>query len=312
MPIVANSNERIDDVSVPFMLDAFGIHGRCVSLSESVDRILSGHKYPERAGQLLGELLILTTMIGSLMKLKGTLTLQIKGDGALPFMTADYSEGGAIRGYAHIEDREHLETLKLIGRKKQNIQKVFGGGVVVITIEQPNIKPYQAIVPLEGKSLSDCILTYFKQSNQINCVIESASQKVQGKWRARGVLIQKIAEQGGKKVDISHQKTTEERQDEWDTTKVLLQSVTDEELLDEKITPHDLLFRLFNQYGIRAFDPALIKASCRCSREKMEKALLMLPEDEIQTLSNDGTVSMQCHFCNHEEVFNLEELLNSK
>lgn len=310
--IPANNNELEEDVVVPFMLDAFGIHGKCVSLTEVVDQILSGHKYPEVVAQLLGELLVLTTMIGSLLKLKGNLTVQLKGDGKVSFLTADYTKGGTIRGYAHIVDEEAILSIKTSDRKSQDIGKIFGKGFVVVTIEEPNVKPYQAIVPLEGSSLSDCILGYFKESNQVNCVIESVCQKTEGKWRARGVLIQKLAIEGGKKTDIAPQKTKEERQDDWDTTKVLLSSITDDELLDKSLTPHDLLYRLFHEFGIRAFDPVKLVYQCRCSREKMEKGILSIPIADLEDLAKENIITMKCHFCNREEIFKLEELIEKK
>jgi molecular chaperone Hsp33 len=308
----ANSNEITDDVAVPFMLDAFGIHGRCVGLSETVNTILTGHSYPERAAQLLGELLILTSMIGSMLKLKGTLTVQMQGDGDIRFLTADYTEGGTIRGYAHIENDENLKSAKQSKRHEQNIAKYFGKGFVVITVEEPKMTPYQAVVPLEGKSLTACILEYFKQSNQMNCVIESVCQKVEDGWKARGILVQKLAEQGGKGADIMRAKTPEEKQEDWNTAKTILASITDEELLDESLTPNDLLFRLFHDYGIRVFDPVRIAHTCRCSREKMQAAALTLAAADLERLADGDEISMSCHFCNREEEFSLQELLAKK
>ena len=45
-------------------------------------------------------------------------------------------------------------------------------------------------------------------------------------------------------------------EDAWRRAVIFLGSSTNEELLDVSLHPHDLLFRLFSEDGVRAFDPS--------------------------------------------------------
>ncbi|MDB2414671.1 Hsp33 family molecular chaperone HslO [Rickettsiales bacterium] len=304
----ANNNELLENVSLPFMIESSGIRGRFVRLNSQINSILTGHKYPKRASQLLGELVTLATMLGSMLKIDGILSIQASGDGAISLMTADYTGQSNIRGYAKINDKKAIESLPTKKRDQQDIKTIFGSGHIMITIENPNEKPYQAIVALEGKSLAECLINYFKQSDQLKASIEISTDKVDGKWVSSGILIQNMPSEGGKNVDIAPKRTQEEREDLWNTAKMLLASVTDEELLSKEITPHELLYRLFHEEGIRVFDPLSIEAKCRCSRQRMLSALINLPKDDISSLKKDGKITMQCHFCNREEIFDDNDL----
>ena len=55
--------ESGDDVAVPFALENLDSRGRFVRLGEALDSILSRHRYPEPVARLLGEAVVLATLI---------------------------------------------------------------------------------------------------------------------------------------------------------------------------------------------------------------------------------------------------------
>ncbi len=292
----ANSNEVLENVVLPFMLETSGIRGRFVRLNEEIHTILSNHKYPELTSKLLGELLVLVAMIGSMLKLKGIISIQVQGDGAIGFISADYTDKGHLRGYAHMNNKKSV----MQAQKENNtdITRLFGKGYVVITIESTDEKPYQAIVPLEGKSLTDCITGYFAQSDQMEVSIATAINKINKKWHAGGILLQKVASEGG-----INKKDARKIEDNWNTAKILLISATEKELIDKKIPPATILYRLFHEDGVRVFEPQKLQALCRCSRERMASALKTLSADDIEYMKIDGVITVKCHFCTRDEVF---------
>lgn len=292
----ANSNEMLENVVLPFMLDSSGVRGRFVRLSDEIHTILSNHSYPELTSRLLGELLVLVSMIGSMLKLNGIISIQVQGDGALSFMAADYTHSGHLRGYAHMNDKKALKEIE--GEDKPDIHKIFGKGYIVITVENTDDKPYQAIVPLEGETLTECIRQYFYHSDQMEVSISTAISRVSKKWRASGILLQKIAKEGGK-----NKKEEEKITEGWNTAKIMLKSVADKELLDKKITLSTILYRLFHEDGVRVYEPQKLKAQCRCSRERMVNALKTLSKDDIEYMKKDGVITVKCHFCNKSEIF---------
>src|ERR1041385_4312583 len=84
------------DFVLPFSMPHLGIRGRVVRLDSVSARALAAHELPEPAGRTLGEALVLTTMLGSSLKLDGRLTLQTKASGPLDLLTVDYY--GAEKG----------------------------------------------------------------------------------------------------------------------------------------------------------------------------------------------------------------------
>ncbi len=292
----ANSNEVLKNVILPFMLETSGIRGRFVRLSEEIHTILSNHKYPELTSKLLGEVLVLVAMIGSMLKLKGIISIQIQGDGAIGFISADYTDKGHLRGYAHMNNKRSVTQAQK--EKITDITRLFGKGYVVITIESTDEKPYQAIVPLEGKSLTDCITGYFAQSDQMEVAIATAINKINKKWHAGGILLQKVASEGG-----INKKDARKIEDNWNTAKIMLLSATEKELIDKKNPPATILYRLFHEDGVRVFEPQKLVALCRCSRERMAGALKTLSADDIEYMKIDGVITVKCHFCTRDEVF---------
>lgn len=294
-PPAANSNEILNDLALPFVIESSGIAGRFVRLNNEIHTILSGHKYPVCVSQLLGELLVLSAMLGTMLKLDGMLTIQVQGDGAVDFISADYTSAGHLRGYARIRDRKYAQSVETSERKRQDIGKLLGRGHVVVTIENKGGLPYQAIVPLEGKSLSECIIGYFKQSKQLDAMIEVAVMKQNNHWTAGGMVLQRVPD--------AEDRHSEDQQQDWKTAGTLLASVTDTELVDHTLPPNTLLYRLFHEDGVRVFEAQKLKAICRCSREKIVQVLRTLSADELHEMVIDGVVSVRCHFCNRSENF---------
>lgn len=291
----ANSNNLLKNTCLPFMLEDSGIRGRFVRIDEELHNILSRHRYPQIVSKMVGELLVLVTMLGSMLKIKGMVSIQVQGDEAVKFISADYNDQGHLRGYAKINDRNAINLLK---DKQSTLKQIFGKGFMMITIENDGEKPYQALVPIEGKTLTDCMAGYFKRSEQLNAYIYSSVAQKNGKWHAGGILLQKIALEGGK-----NKISAKQFQNKWDSAKMFLDSLTDEELLNTKLPANELLYKLFNEHGVRVFDALNILAKCRCSREKMQNALDGISQEQLDDLKVDGFISMKCQFCGHEEKF---------
>ena len=100
----ANSNEVIDNVVLPFVIDKPQIPGYFIRMNTEIHNILSGHKYPLCVSQILGELLALTAIIGNCLNLDGILSIQTRSNGPVGFLTADYTDEGNLRAvsYTHL------------------------------------------------------------------------------------------------------------------------------------------------------------------------------------------------------------------
>ena len=89
-PVRAPSSIPIDDAVLPYEVDALDVRGRLVRLGPALDEILTKHDYPAPVGKLLGEAIVLTTLLGSALKFEGRFILQAQTDGPVSFLVVDY------------------------------------------------------------------------------------------------------------------------------------------------------------------------------------------------------------------------------
>ncbi|MBT5187835.1 MAG: molecular chaperone Hsp33 [Kordiimonadaceae bacterium] len=303
------SNEPLpllEDQCLPFQIEGQDIKGRILRLGPSVHEILTKHNYPDHIGKLMGQTLALSALLGSLMKYEGILTAQMKGEGPLRLMVADFSKPaeenlpGIIRGYAGFDNGTDAED---------SLEELFGSGAyLAITIDQGKfMERYQGIVKLEGASLTHAAEEYFRSSEQLPTkVMISCEKDENGFWQAGAIMIQHYAR------NTEDEKGREEDQtaDDWKTAEVMLGSLKTSELLDRGLSLQNLLIRLYHETGVRVFAHTEIAAGCRCSEEKIRHVLTSLDLEELKEIAEDGMIKVTCDFCTTDHKFELSKLLN--
>ena len=288
-----------DDIMQPFMIDKSGINGRIIRMGRTVDTIISRHNYPDSVNVILAEFLALGAALATALKFDGIFTLQIKGDGPIPMMVCDITSNGDIRGYVQIKGKlPPDEDIKIAPAAA-----FFNKGYIAFTVDQvADMERYQGIVELKGKNLEECIKHYFAQSDQFSSEIKLAAGKdINGKWRAAAIILQRLPEEGGINV-------AKETSDDWNRAKILMHSVKPQELLAPDLTSEDILFRLFNEDGIRVFDKKSFDIGCRCSREKISNVIRQLSADDVNHSMIEDVIKVNCEFCNQEFIFNHDDI----
>ncbi|MCB1562084.1 MAG: Hsp33 family molecular chaperone HslO [Alphaproteobacteria bacterium] len=303
-----NLKEADEDVIQSFQLESSGLRGRAVRLGAALDGVLSAHDYPYPVAHLVAETITLAAMLSSMLKYEGIFTLQAKGDGPVGMLVADMTSKGAIRGCASYDEerlqnaREQLAALKTPEGSSNHLAQYLGKGYIAFTVDQEGGKDrYQGIIDLRGASLVDCVQHYFTQSEQIATGIKMSVGLRDGKWRAGGIMLQKMPEEGGHTPRPGNME-----EDDWRRAMILMDSCTDDEFLDEGLHSNALLFRLFHEEGVRVYKPLFVRKECRCSTEKVENILATLPADDIEYLTDDGRISMRCEFCSRDFIFDLD------
>src|SRR6476620_5622241 len=89
-PIRAPSAVPVDDAVLPFEVSALDLRGRLTKLGPALDELLAKHDYPAPVGKLLGEAIVLATLLGSALKFDGRFILQTQTDGPVSLMIVDY------------------------------------------------------------------------------------------------------------------------------------------------------------------------------------------------------------------------------
>jgi molecular chaperone Hsp33 len=266
--------------------------GRAARIGPSLDAILSAHQYPAPIERMLAEALVLTALLGSLLKdPNGQLTLQAQTQGGIvDLLVCDY-KGGELRGYVRhdpvkLADAAHAPTLKTL----------FGEGYLAITFDQPATdERYQGIVPLEGESLANAAQSYLAQSEQIPSIVRLAAEKKKGGWVAGGILFQHLPE-GEEGRERLH---TRLDNPEWDHVAVLAGSVKPEELTDESLPLDGLVWRLFHEEAeVRVLPGAPLSRGCRCDPDYVRSVIARFPEEEREEMKDDsGVIRVDCEFC---------------
>lgn len=287
------------DLIQPFRLEESGFHGRLVRVGPAIDRIISQHDYPDAAASLLAESVALGSALAAALKFDGVFSLQISGDGPVRYMICDVTSAGAVRAFAGIRDG-FPDDGSLDGA---SLPRLFGSGYLAMTIDQgAATERYQGIVDLTGATLTECVHHYFQQSEQFSAAVKLCSARgVDGRWRSAALMMQMAPESENPNLQ-------EPMEEAWRRTMILQGSCTDGELLDDRLSAYDLLFRLFHEEGVRVFDARPLEFACRCSTEKVEGVLRSLPAEALEEMIVDDKVTVTCEFCSQTREFDRDAL----
>ena len=318
--------ESGDDAVVPFTLDKLDTRGRSVRLGDALDTILSRHNYPAPVARLLGEAVVLASLIGSSLKFEGRFIMQTQTDGPVSLLVVDFDAPDGLRGYARFD---HDALVKAAEQGKTHPGELLGNGHLAMTIDQgPNTERYQGIVALEGHSLEEVAHAYFMQSEQIPTQVRLAVAELTQKgdhrphWRAGGVLIQHLPEHGmSHRPDLPGDGNFDnpdtaslyfEGPDGWNEARTLMATLDDLELADPELSSERLLFRLYHETGVRVFTPLPMSARCSCSADNIENMLAtsFTAEDRAE-MAVDGKIEVVCEFCSTAYHFNPHQFESS-
>ena len=283
------------DRLLQFTLPDRNARGRIVRLGPTLEDILAAHPYPPTLKHLLSEALVLTALMGALLKDDGSqLTLQAQADdGIVSLLVCDY-RGGELRGYA-LHDEERYAELGA----NPSLNELFAGGYLAITFDLAATgQRYQGIVPLEGNSLSTSVERYFAQSEQVPTLIRTGVRAMIGGTIAAGMVVQHLAdgEEGRERFEA--------RMDhpEWEHVATLAGSLTAEELVDPELSLEALIWRLFHEEReVRVLQGDSIVRGCRCSVVHFEEVLARFPKEDRKEMRDEkGIIRVDCAFCSRE------------
>ncbi|MBR0673894.1 Hsp33 family molecular chaperone HslO [Neoroseomonas soli] len=288
---------------LPFHLQHRPVRGRLVRLGPLADALLTRHDTHPAVTALAGQALALTAGLAAALKFRGSFSLQAKGDGPVPMLLADCTDGGALRGYARAQD-DRIAPL-LAEDATPSAATLLGKGYLAFTCDQgPDMDRYQGIVAIEGETLTEMTGTYFRTSEQLMTHVQLACAKTEAGWRAAALILERVAGEGG----IAAELDAEAQDEAWRTAVALAATLTDAELLDDTLPGERLLHRLFALEGLALDRARALSYGCRCSRAKLAGVLAGFGEEDLDHMAEDGTITMTCEFCNLGFRFDRAEL----
>lgn len=282
------------DRTLGFTISGANARGRIVRIGPVLEDILSAHDYPPAIKHLLAEALVLTAMMGSLLKEEGSqLTVQAQAEGGIvSLLVCDYLDG-KVRGYVQ-HDPSRIGDVG----SSPTLETLFGEGYLAITFDLAATgERYQGLVGLEGASLSHAFQAYFERSEQVPTLLRVGIRVTGREAVAGGLLIQHFpeGEEGRERLHIR----SEEPDLDWERVEVLASSARYEELVDASLSLEQIVWRLYHEEPEVRVEPlAALGKGCRCSAEHYREILMRFEESERSTMRDEGgKIPVDCAFC---------------
>ena len=242
----------------------------------------------------LGRLLTAGSMMGSMLKgEEDLLTLQVTGDGPMGGMTVTADSKGHVKGYAN----EPQVILPANSQGKLDVGGAVGSGILRVIQDSGLKDPYVGQTVLQTGEIAEDLTYYFATSEQVPSSV------------GLGVLMERdntVRQAGGFIVQLMPF-AEEETISRLEQNLGKIRSVTS--MLDEGLTPEELLGLVLEGMDIQFRDTCEVEFSCSCSKERVEKALISIGREGIDKMIADGEpIEVKCHFCNKGYQFSVQEL----
>lgn len=262
--------------------------------TETVETARQDHNTSPVATAALGRLLTAGAMMGTMMKgEKDILTLQIKAGGPLEGITVTADSKGRVKGYVGNPN----VCIPANSKGKLDVAGAVGIGFMNVIKDMGLKEPYVGQVALQTSEIAEDLTYYFATSEQVPSAVGLGvlMNKDNTVRQAGGFIVQLMpfAEENTiAKLEENVQKIT---------------SVTN--LLEEGHTPESLLDKVLEGFDVEINEKIPTKFYCNCSRERVEKALISIGRKELNEMIQEGKpIELNCHFCNHNYEFTVEEL----
>lgn len=261
---------------------------------EMVEAARSAHNTSPVVTAGLGRLLSAGAMMGSMLKgEEDILTLQIKGDGPVKGLTVTADSKGNVKGYANVPDV--ILPANAIG--KLDVGGAVGAGYLSVIKDMGLKEPYVGQTELQTGEIAEDLTYYFAVSEQVpSCV-------------GLGVLMERsntVRQAGGFIVQLMPfaQEDVISRLEE--NLKKITPVTT---MLDEGNTPEQMLQLVLEGLEPEVTDTLPCRFTCNCDKARVERALISIGKRELQDMIDEGReIEVNCHFCNRDYVFSVEEL----
>ena len=253
------------------------------------------HRTLPVATAALGRTLAAASMMGNALKEDGaSVTLQIKGGGPLGTLLAVSDNQGNVRGTV---DNPAVD-LPLRPDGKLDVGTAVGHEGTLTVIRDLNMKePYVGSVGLLGGEIAEDLAAYFVESEQIPtaCGLGVLVDRDQSVLAAGGYLIQLLPGAGEDVIAMVQGS--------------LMAAGPVTGLLRSNPDPEAMLRRALSDFDLEILEKSPIEYRCYCSRDRMERALISLGPEELQTMIDEqGSADLTCRFCDNVQYFSKADL----
>lgn len=253
------------------------------------------HNTSATASAALGRLLTGAAIMGAQLKSESdSVTLQINGEGPLGIMIAVTDSSSRVRGYAANPQAD----LPLNASGKLDVGGAVGPGFLSVVRDLGLKEPYIGRTPLVSGEIAEDMTYYFAKSEQVPTAV------------ALGVLVDtdlSIKAAGGYMIQLMPEATEETAEK---LTNIIENAPSVTEMIESRMSAEDIAFSITNGFDMLIENNAVHpEYKCKCSRERMERALISIGKQEIEDIIKEqGEAEMSCQFCDKKYHFDKSEL----
>ena len=254
-----------------FLFEQTPVRGELVHLDDAWRAVLANHDYPPPLRAVMGELMASAVLLAAMLKLNGSLILQIQGKGPVTLLVVECD--GELNVRATAKWQGELDGI--------SFAQMVGDGRFVITLDpREGGQTYQGIVALEGDNVAEVLQNYMLRSDQLETRLWLAADE----QHAAGLLLQKMPGEGGHEVI----EPDDEDEDMWPRVTMLSDTLKREELLG--LPAEELIRRLYGEEDVRLFDSQQVAFRCSCSRDRVARSRIssmicqVAPTFHVETL----------------------------
>lgn len=283
-----------DDREYIFLMDEDRYRGVILNGVRLVNEMRANHGLGILETLILGQAYMAVLLMAANEKHGTRLRLQIECDGPVKRLIVEADSFGEVRGYlgqAPIPIEKPLESF--------DTSEFFGNGTLSVTRYLPEAKtPFTGQVALKHGNLALDLAEYYLQSEQTSTAFNlSISFDKEGEVDGAGALLVQAMPGSDHQNDVVMAAMVENLPS---ISKRFAQGVTPKEFVEDQM----LIFKP------RFLQDQRVEFFCRCTRDRMNTLLKMLPETERDDILANGPfpVEINCHFCGTQYHFNQEEL----
>ena len=264
-----------------------------IETTEVVKELTRRHKMSPLASIITGRVATAALMLGTTLKGKQIVTVQVRGTGPIGMIRATADAHGTVRAYVATPDLE----LPLTEAGRHDIKTAVGANEGVFeVIKDLGLKdPYHGIVPLVTGTIYDDMAYYLLASEQTRSAVALGEAFESSDLAAAGGYLVQALPGAGDEVEARIRE---------------LPSIG--KMIEQGLKPEEILESLIGQAeGLKVVSRQDVTFKCSCSRERFAMGLHLVGFKDTINLLDDGSdakLTLNCHFCNENYDFSRSQI----